>query len=72
MIVLLFPNSTGTGLLPIYGRLGRCHLLRDLAKNYKKIVVIVAHDNRIENLADRSTLKMEPDKAKPKVEVIDQ
>jgi len=28
-------------------------LLRDLAKNDKKTVVIVTHDNRIENLADR-------------------
>ena len=28
-------------------------LLRDLAKNYEKTVVIVTHDNRIETLADR-------------------
>lgn len=28
-------------------------LLRNLATNYKKSVVIVTHDNRIENLADR-------------------
>ena len=28
-------------------------LLRDLAKNYKKTVVIVTHDNRIGNIADR-------------------
>lgn len=29
-------------------------LLRSLAKDYKKSVVIVTHDNRIENLADRT------------------
>jgi len=28
-------------------------ILRDLAKNHNKSVIIVTHDNRIENIADR-------------------